>query len=79
MERTGVSQAAVARALGVSAAAVCDWCRQKKLPVEPYRVAIETYTGGSVPASSWADARERALCERLASIQPHEIARGVTP
>lgn len=72
MSKAGVSQAAVARALSVSAAAVSDWVKQKKIPVGPYRVAIATYTRGSVPADSWADARERALCDRLSAVEPYQ-------
>lgn len=71
LQRFGLSQAALARALGVTPPAVCDWIARKKLPEPAYRAAIATYTGREVPASSWCNDEERALYERLRSVEPY--------
>lgn len=76
LARTGLSQAAAARVLGVSQAAVCDWLHQKKLPIGLYRQALETWTSGAVPAWSWVDREERELEKRLADVQPYQQPEG---
>lgn len=79
LEREKVAQAALARALGVSGACVSDWLARKRLPGELYRAAIDRYTSGAVPATSWQDARERALAEKLAELRPHHAKAVLEP
>lgn len=71
----GVPQAVCALALGVSQAAVSDWCRQKKVPEARYRDAIERWTSGAVPADAWASAEERREAERLQRLPPYEAKK----
>ena len=68
----GVPQAVCALAIGVSQAAVSDWSRGKKVPEARYRNAIERWTSGAVPASSWLPAEERAELERLENLEPYK-------
>ena len=67
-----VPQAVCALAMGVSQAAVSDWTRGKKIPEARYRNAIERWTSGAVPASSWLPAEERAELERLENLEPYQ-------
>jgi transcriptional regulator with XRE-family HTH domain len=52
-DRKGLSQADLARALGVSRAAVCEWLSGKKMPELANALAIEKLTKRAVRASEW--------------------------
>ena len=60
MQRRGVSKRAFGKAIGVSHQSVTAWLEGNARPVEAYRVAIETWTGGAVPAASWLARCDRA-------------------
>lgn len=60
-----------ARALHCSHPALLDWLGGKS-PSEPYRLAIETWTGGRIKACAWPlQGREARLVAKLAPIVPH--------
>lgn len=63
-------QALAARVLGVSAPAVHDWIHRKRSPSAPFRAALERWTDGAVPASSWLDGDELELVAQLGRVQP---------
>lgn len=60
----GRKQFTVARELGIAGATLSLWLSGKRRPTHPYRIAIETYTGGAVPASAWATAKEKRVAGR---------------
>lgn len=59
LKSNGISMAAAARDLGVADPTVLDWRRGRKRPTAHHRQAIETWTRGAVPASSWMTKGER--------------------
>jgi transcriptional regulator with XRE-family HTH domain len=65
-----LSLAEAARQLGVSHVTLRNWERGALVPSEDYRRAIETWTGGAVPADAWpVGERERRRLERVARVQ----------
>ena len=62
--------AEVARQLMCTHPAIIGWM-DGEIPSEPFRRAIETWTAGEIPASSWGETRtEITLRARLASVVP---------
>lgn len=59
IESNALTQQATAKALGVTDPAVHDWISGTKRPRPHHRAAIEKWTGGLVPASSWLLREER--------------------
>ena len=53
--KAGVSQAYVARKLGVTRAAVNNWCRGNNRPNLCKAFRLEELSGGSVPAKLWME------------------------
>lgn len=67
----GLSQAAAARTLGVTAPCVHDWIRGSRTPQPPYRDAIARWTAGAVSSDVWLAPDERRELDRLRQIQPY--------
>lgn len=63
----GLTYDSAARALGATKVAVWSWCHTGSRPNARLRLAIERWTRGAVPASSWLSADERV---RLDSVEP---------
>ena len=59
LKKNGITRAAAGQALGVADPTVCDWCGGKKRPRHEMRAAIETWSGGAVPADAWMTAAEK--------------------
>ena len=55
IEDVGVSQAYVARKLGVTRAAVNNWCRGHNRPNLCKAIRLEQLSGGAVPARTWVE------------------------
>jgi hypothetical protein len=70
LEKNQAPQVLAARVLGVSAPCVHDWLARKRTPSAPFRVAMERWTAGAVPAVSWLDGDELELVRTLASVRP---------
>lgn len=70
--RTNTSQAAMARVFGVSRTAVHLWLGGIRRPSWRHALAIETWTGGAIPARAWL--REEQL-EAFAALDKIEAAR----
>lgn len=69
----GRKQFIVAKSLGVAGATLSLWLSGKRRPDHPYRVAIERYTDGAIPAASWATAAERRAAS-MGSSSPKSAA-----
>lgn len=74
LRQPGNSQAAVAKALGVSGPSVHAWATRVARPQAHLRGPLEEFTRGFIPASSWEthaerEARERALARIRASAE----------
>ena len=54
----------VATALGVSNATMSEWLNGHGRPRHPFRVAIEKWSHGRVPAGAWETKEERAIQTR---------------
>lgn len=67
LAKHGLSQRAAGAALYVEGPTIHDWVHCKKRPSARHRAAIEVWTGGEVPASSWV------------SEEDNEIVRDVKP
>lgn len=67
----GLTQEAVAEALGVTPPAVHDWLDGRRRPNADLRVALATYTNNAVPAESW---RTNAEAKEIAKVVPFEPA-----
>jgi hypothetical protein len=65
LKASGVSQSELARRIGVTRAAVNNWCLGKVLPNLFYALAIDAVTGGAVDPRSWLEPRDRAAVEGL--------------
>jgi len=72
LRNRAITNQAAADALKVSRPSVLYWRTGERLPDAAARVAIELWTGGSVPESSWLSDEERA---RLAALIPHDAQR----
>ena len=64
-----VSQADVARAMGVSNVAVHNWIKGMSPPSDVNRRRLERWTGGAVPTVSWLSPDERAEIEAMPARQ----------
>lgn len=53
LKKNGINFAAAGRSLWVSRVTVHHWAEGVKVPCKTNRTAIEIWTGGIVPASSW--------------------------
>ncbi len=71
LEEHGITQLAASAAIGVSAPTVHDWIAETKRPRTHHRQAIEVWTGGEVPASSWETEAERGA---VANVVPFDGA-----
>lgn len=72
-----MTQAGLARALGISRPAVSWWLSGRSRPTAALRARLEILTSGAVPAQEWATAMERrALRETrpLVAARPPEAA-----
>ena len=67
LKKNKLSQADASRALDVSGVVVCLWCSGKQRPRTEYRDALEIWTSGAVPASSWESAEDR---EAVSHVKP---------
>jgi DNA-binding transcriptional regulator YdaS (Cro superfamily) len=65
LEQREIPQSRCAAALGVSSPTVHDWLKAVKRPRTALRVAIDRWTGGAVPSSSWATAKELATLDGI--------------
>jgi transcriptional regulator with XRE-family HTH domain len=65
-----LTQRELARVFGVSPATATYWCNGEGRPSHMRALAIEAWTEGAVPASSWFGAQEQTEFERLAAIGP---------
>ncbi len=79
LTRNSVTLQAAADALGTSKTSVLFWIRGEQRPREPYRVAIETWTHGDVPASSWETATDRRIATRAVPLAGRVEPRRRTP
>jgi len=70
LEERHISQAACARALGVTAPCVHDWIRGNRVPGQCYREAIERWTGGGIAQDEWLTRDEVAHYAALRRIEP---------
>jgi transcriptional regulator with XRE-family HTH domain len=60
-----------ARQLHVAHPALKDWEDEPQTPSQPYRDAIEVWTGGDVKAADWPlEGREKQIAENAASVKP---------
>ncbi len=57
--RCGLTQLAIAAALGVSDVTIWFWRTGEKRPVDHQRAKIEAWTNGAIPAVTWRTAEER--------------------
>lgn len=53
LEKHGVSRRVAAAGLGVSKTTIMFWAKGAQRPELAHRTAIETWTSGAVPATSW--------------------------
>ena len=72
VERNGLSRRATADALGTSKTSVIFWMRGSLRPRHAFRLAIEKWTNGEVPAGAWEDGTERSV---VAAVQPFRASR----
>jgi hypothetical protein len=70
LEKNGISFAAAGRALLTGHVTVRNWVLGLSNPEQPFRHAIEVWTGGEVLEADWMTAKERDRVEQLADIQP---------
>lgn len=63
----GLTYDAAAKAIGATKVAVWSWCHTDARPNARFALAIERWTRGAVPASSWLSAFERA---RFDAVEP---------
>jgi DNA-binding transcriptional regulator YdaS (Cro superfamily) len=70
LKKKNVPQLTAARVLLVSPSAVSCWLSARRVPSAAWREAIERWTGGDVPASSWLTREERAIEAELARVAP---------
>lgn len=70
LEERHISQAACARALGVSAPCVHDWIRGNRIPGQCYREAIDRWTSGAIERDAWLSRDEVAHHAALRQIAP---------
>lgn len=66
--RCGLTQLAIAAALGVSDVTIWFWRTGEKRPVDHQRAKIEAWTGGTVPSTAWRTDAERAEVEAMAPL-----------
>jgi transcriptional regulator with XRE-family HTH domain len=57
IEKQGVTQAKVAKAIGAAQAMVSDWASDKRHPSVHYALKLESWSKGEIPVSSWAGRR----------------------
>lgn len=70
-KRHGLTLRAASRALGVTHVAVLQWETGDNAPAMSFRAAIETWSGGEIPAASWPlGKREARLTARAARVEP---------
>jgi len=71
LEGHHISQAAAARALGVSPPCIHDWIRENRVPNQRYREAIERWTGGAIVADAWLGKTDLEELARLRALAPY--------
>jgi|SRR5271165_770656 len=70
-KENGLSARRAAGELSVTHVALRSWETGKSVPEEPYRQAMERWSGGRVLAGNWgASRREKLLQRKLASVTP---------
>jgi len=72
LDAKNVTQRELARVFGVSPATATYWCSGESRPSHARALALEAWTDGAVPASSWLDAEERSEFDRLAQLGPFQ-------
>lgn len=79
IEKTGVSRREAARQLHVSHPTLLAWIDGSRTPeVGARREAIERWTSGQVPASSWENDEERAKREAIEAVAPFQPVEDAT-
>lgn len=66
-----IKQTTVARVLLVTPSAVHDWLLHKRTPSLQFRDALERWTSGAVPATSWLSSQDLALLQHLTKVEPY--------
>ena len=68
-EKLGLSARKAAGQLHVTHVAYLDWESGSRVPSPPFRTAIERWSGGTVPESSWPiGERERRLASKADAV-----------
>lgn len=70
LKAKGVSIRGAVEALQVSIPTVVDWRNGKKSPTHEHRVAICTWTNGTIAEDDWKTARERRRAKKIAKVTP---------
>jgi len=63
LEQRSLTYESVAGAVGTNRGTVCSWALGKSRPRHEWRLALETFTRGEVPALAWLLDTERAVVE----------------
>lgn len=67
-----VTMEAASEAIGTTKASMSLWATGQNQPRTEFRMAIEKWTRGEVPATSWMTSHDRKVVDR---VRPHRAAR----